>query len=68
MSAKSRSSERFGADDRFVCPKCGETMQLTRRTPNADLGESYEHQTFNCDKCSYELERTADVDGNPPEL
>jgi predicted RNA-binding Zn-ribbon protein involved in translation (DUF1610 family) len=59
MSEELQFSQRFGADQSLVCPECGKSMHVTRRSPDADLG-----QIFSCDECDYELERTADADGN----
>jgi hypothetical protein len=66
MSGELQLSERFGADRSLVCPACGKSMHVIRRSPDPDLGESYERQTFSCDECDCELERTADADGSPP--
>lgn len=54
----------FGADDHPDCPQCGKLMSLTRRGPNAELGASYERQTFTCE-CDFEVVRSADVEGRP---
>ena len=50
----------FGADDTPACPNCGNRMYLTRRTPHSEHGASYERQTFTCDGCRHEIERSAD--------
>jgi hypothetical protein len=66
MSAELQLGQRFGAEQNLVCPECGKSVHVTRRSPDTDLGEAYERQTFSCDECDYELERTVDADGNPP--
>jgi hypothetical protein len=66
MSAVLQFCQRFGADQSLVCPECGKSMYVTRRSPDPNLGYAYERQTFSCDECDYEMERSADADGNPP--
>jgi hypothetical protein len=55
----------FGAGDRPICPLCGNTMSLSRRTPHSEHGDSYELQTFTCRGCGHEIERSADKRGTP---
>ena len=56
---------RFGAHDGPTCPTCLGAMGVTRRTPHPIYGSSYELQTFECPKCRYETERSADRSGLP---
>ena len=51
----------FGADDHPTCPKCGQRMYVSRRTPHP-LAPQHEVQTFTCKECEEELIRC--VDGN----
>jgi hypothetical protein len=67
MLTQRQSNPRFGADDRLVCPECGRTMLLTRRGPDPEYGVAYERQKLTCIVCEHELERSADIDGDPPE-
>jgi transposase-like protein len=55
--------QRFGALDQIRCPKCGDRMWLTRRSPR---DEHYEHQSFLCRSCEHEVQRTVDVEGRAP--
>ncbi len=55
----------FRADDRTACPECGNPLGLARRAPHLTLGAAYERQTFTCQTCRYQVERNADVQGNP---
>jgi hypothetical protein len=55
----------FRADDRTTCPECGNPMGLARRVPHLTLGAAYERQPFTCQTCRYQVERNADVQGNP---
>lgn len=64
MSVKTRF-ESFGARDILVCPKCGERMGLTRRTPHSVFGMLFERQTFTCYSCHFETERSSDKRGDP---
>jgi hypothetical protein len=43
-------------------------MLLTWRAQDADYGGRYQRQTFSCPACKHRIERSVDVDGNPPEL
>ena len=48
--------------------KCNKLMLLTWRAPDTDYGSRYQRQTFSCPACKHRIERSVDVDGNPPEL
>jgi hypothetical protein len=52
----------FGADERPACPKCGQRMYISRRTPHL-LAPQHEVQTLTCDVCLEELIRSVDRDG-----
>jgi predicted RNA-binding Zn-ribbon protein involved in translation (DUF1610 family) len=52
----------FGADDCPACPKCGQHMYISRRTPHP-LAPKHEVQTFACEACEEELIRSVDCDG-----
>lgn len=68
MSAeRPKPTRSFGAGDQPVCPRCGKTMSLSRRTPHSEHGQSYERQTFTCRACGYDIERSADKRGMPHE-
>lgn len=51
---------RFGAKDAPICPKCQNSMGLTRRTPHPTYGSGFELQTFTCLVCHHQIERAAD--------
>jgi hypothetical protein len=68
MAHQQRKPQNFGADYRPTCPKCNKAMLPTRRAPDADYGTRYERQTFSCPACEHRIERSVDVDGNPPKL
>ena len=55
----------FGAHDGPVCPACNRQMNVTRRTPHPLYGHTYELQTFECCRCQYKIERSADWVGHP---
>jgi transposase-like protein len=54
---------RFGVTDTLTCPKCKNSMRLTRRTPHPSRGHDFERQTFTCRNCQSEIERDADPTG-----
>jgi hypothetical protein len=56
---------RFGAHDGPICPACDRRMDVARRTPHPLHGGTYELQTFECQMCRYEIERSADRTGFP---
>ena len=64
MLFQRRKLRSFGADDKPVCPKCNNPTSLTRRSPDADYGLRYEHQTFACHACGQLTERIVDEHGN----
>jgi hypothetical protein len=51
---------RFGATDHRICPKCKNSMRVTRRMPHPARGYAFELQTLSCRVCHYEIERDAD--------
>jgi hypothetical protein len=59
------STGSFGSNDRPICPECGAAMHLIRRGPHPTFGRSWERQIFACSKCLHEIERSADIDGQP---
>jgi hypothetical protein len=54
---------RFGATDTPKCPKCPNTMWLSRRAPHPIRGYDFELQNFTCRICQHEIERVADICG-----
>jgi hypothetical protein len=68
MPHQQRKPQSFGADCRLACSKCNKLMLLTWRAQDADYGGRYQRQTFSCPACKHRIERSVDVDGNPPEL
>ena len=52
----------FGSNDHPACPKCGQRMYISRRTPHP-LAPEHEVQTLTCDACEVELIRSVDRDG-----
>jgi uncharacterized protein with PIN domain len=59
-----RNADPFGAKDIYKCPRCGDKMRLTRRSPFPDHANRYEHQTFTCRNCRFEIQRSVDEHGN----
>jgi transposase-like protein len=57
--------KNFGSNDRPICPVCGASMYLVRRTPHSDFGLGFEQQTFRCVDCDKEIERSANKEGHP---
>ena len=62
---QSQNTPQYGAADLPACGDCGGQMSLTRRSPHSEHGALYERQTFVCRDCRHEVERSADVSGNP---
>jgi hypothetical protein len=58
-----KPTRSFGAGDQPICPRCGKTMSLSRRTPHSEHGQSYERQTFTCRECSHDIERSVNKRG-----
>jgi hypothetical protein len=55
----------FGAREGPTCSSCIRTMYVTRRMPHPIYGDAYELQTFECQTCRREIERSADGSGLP---
>jgi hypothetical protein len=53
----------FGVNDKPPCTNCDQPTSLIRRSPDY-FDRRYERQIFACFKCSYEIERVVDADGN----
>jgi C4-type Zn-finger protein len=53
----------FAADDHPSCPQCGKEMYLSRRSPHPRHGSGFELQTFSCNACNYEEERSVEQGG-----
>jgi hypothetical protein len=66
MLLRQQKPRSFGADDRPLCVKCGNTTALIRRSPMAD-DFRYEQQTFLCRVCDERPVRVVDINGNPPD-
>jgi transcription elongation factor Elf1 len=58
-----QNSKSYGADDRVICPKCGQNaVTVTRRMPHPTVIEG-EQQTLSCFVCGEESARTVNVEG-----
>ena len=55
----------FGAGVGPTCLTCRVVTHVIRRTPHPVYGSKYELQTFQCQTCRDEIERSADCDGLP---
>ena len=53
----------YGVNDKPPCGNCGQPTSLIRRSPYEFI-RRYERQTFACFKCSHEIERIVDSEGN----
>jgi C4-type Zn-finger protein len=45
------------ADDERVCPGCGSTMYVSRRSADLIFPNDFEHQTFACHTCDVLITR-----------
>jgi hypothetical protein len=58
-----QKSRNYGVNDKPPCENCGQPTSLIRRSPYEFI-RRYERQTFACFKCSHEIERIVDAEGN----